>query len=448
MDFLSIGGLLLGLIVLIIMAYKGWGMIPTSLVAALVVVITNRMNLWEALNTHYAGFMKDYAGSYFLLFFLGTLFGSLMSVSGAAKAIACKIADVIGAKHALLVVLIFTAILSYGGVSLFVIVFTIWPIALVLFKEGNIPKRLFTCVLFAGCATFTMVGLPGTPQIQNIMPTEVLGTTAYAAPVNGTIVSAIIFVLCVAWLEWNKRVMQKQGIGFEAGPNDDLSQLDINNREDQPPFYLAILPIIFEIAYIFILQQIIKSSWDTNFVVIQAIAISCVIVVILFNKKVLKRIRETIDDSANKSVLALMNTAMVTGFGGVVQASEGFEIVRDWAFSLNLSPLISASIATGIVAAACGSCSGGLSVFLSALGPQYVAMCNQQGIPLEILHRSITWAGAGLDSFPHSGGIVTSWVYTGITPKESYRYVFMTNIVFTSLGCVLTIALYMLFGIV
>ena len=280
------------------------------------------------------------------------------------------------------------------------------------------------------------------------MPTEVLGTTAYAAPLNVVIVSVIIFILCVVWLEWNRVVLQKQGIGFVAGPNDDLSQLDISNREGLPPFWMAILPIVFEIAYIFVLQQVLRSSWDTNFVVIQAMVFSCLLVVILFGQKALQGIRQTIDDSADKSVLALMNTAMVTGFGGVVQASEGFAVVRDWAFSLDLNPLISASIATGIVAAACGSCSGGLSVFLAALGPQYVTMCNQQGIPLEMLHRSITWAGAGLDSFPHSGGIVTSWVYTGITPKESYKYVFMTNIVFTCLGCVLTIALYMLFGIV
>ena len=96
MDIISILGLVLGLAVLIMMGFKGWGMIPTSIVGALVVVITNRMDLWEALSTHYGTFMKNYAGDYFLMFFLGTLFGALMGSSGAAKSIACKIVDLMG----------------------------------------------------------------------------------------------------------------------------------------------------------------------------------------------------------------------------------------------------------------------------------------------------------------------------------------------------------------
>ena len=212
MDIISILGLVLGLAVLIMMGFKGWGMIPTSIVGALVVVITNRMDLWEALSTHYGTFMKNYAGDYFLMFFLGTLFGALMGSSGAAKSIACKIVDLMGSKRALLIVVITSAVLSYGGVSFAVVVFTLYPIALVLFKEGNVSKRLFPAALFAGCASFTMVGLPGSPQIQNIMPTEVLGTTAYAAPLNGIVVSCIIFALSMVWLEWNDKRLKAAGI--------------------------------------------------------------------------------------------------------------------------------------------------------------------------------------------------------------------------------------------
>ncbi|HJD46675.1 MAG TPA: GntP family permease [Candidatus Mediterraneibacter norfolkensis] len=448
MDVISMLGLLAGLIVLIIMAYNGWGMISTSLVAALIVIVTNRMDLWEALSVHFAGFMKDYAGNYFLLFFLGALLGTLMSATGAAKSIACKIVDLIGPSRGLLAVMIITAILSYAGINTFVIVFTIWPISVVLFKEGNIPKRLFIVAMFAGCGTFSMCGLPGTPAIQNIMPTETFGTTAYAAALNGLIVSAIIFVFCVIWLEWNRKMLQKQGIGFEPGPDDDLDALDVSNRADQPPFRLAILPILLEIVYIFVLQQVIKSEWDTNFIIIQALTFACILIVILFHKKVFKNIRQLFDDAADKCLVALMTTAFVTGFGGVVQASHGFEIIQNWAFSLDINPLISACIATGVVACATGSCSSGLAIFLSVLGPQYAALCTQQGIPLEMLHRSIIWAGAGLDSFPHSGSVVTAWTYTGIKPKDSYKYMFVTNIGFTTLGCILTLALYFLFGIV
>ncbi len=449
MDIISILGLVLGLAVLIMMGFKGWGMIPTSIVDALVVVITNRMDLWEALSTHYGTFMKNYAGDYFLMFFLGTLFGALMGSSGAAKSIACKIVDLMGSKRALLIVVITSAVLSYGGVSFAVVVFTLYPIALVLFKEGNVSKRLFPAALFAGCASFTMVGLPGSPQIQNIMPTEVLGTTAYAAPLNGIVVSCIIFALSMVWLEWNDKRLKAAGIGFVPGQKDDLEAIDISDRTGMLPFGLAVIPILFVVLYIFVMQQVLKDAvtWSTNYIVIQSLALGCLLAFALFHKRI-HAFRDSVNDTATNSLIALMNTAVVTGFGGVVQGSHGFELVKEFALSLDMNPLISACVATAIVAAACGSCSGGLSVFLAALGPQYAQLCQAQGIDPQILHRSITWAGAGLDSLPHSGGYVTANIYTDQTPKETYPYFFVTNIGLTTLGCVLTVALYMLFGLV
>lgn len=441
---IGILGLVLGLAVLIFLGFRGWGMVPTSLVAALVVVLTNRMDLWEAISVHYGTFMKNYAGSYLLLFFLGTIFGALMGCSGAAKSIACKIVDTLGTKQALLVVVVISAILSYGGVSLFVIVFTIYPIALVLFKEGNVSKRLFPAALFLGCATFTMVGLPGTPAIQNIMPCETFGTNAYAAPINGIIVSIIVLILGIFWLNWNNKRLKSKGIGFVPGPRDNPDAIDISDRTGLPSFTLSILPILFVILFIFFNRN---SGLDTNFVVNLALAIGCILTYILFRSKI-SDLKLSINDAATNSLIALMNTAVITGFGGVVQGSIGFAAVKEYALSINMNPLISACLATGIVAAACGSCSGGLSVFLAALGPQYAEICTAQGIPLEILHRSICWAGAGLDSLPHSGGYVTAIIHTDLTPKETYPYFFVTNIVLTSLGCVLTIALFMLFGIV
>lgn len=279
MDIISILGLVLGLAVLIMMGFKGWGMIPTSIVGALVVVITNRMDLWEALSTHYGTFMKNYAGDYFLMFFLGTLFGALMGSSGAAKSIACKIVDLMGSKRALLIVVITSAVLSYGGVSFAVVVFTLYPIALVLFKEGNVSKRLFPAALFAGCASFTMVGLPGSPQIQNIMPTEVLGTTAYAAPLNGIVVSCIIFALSMVWLEWNDKRLKAAGIGFVPGRKDDLEAIDISDRTGMLPFGLAFIPILFVVLYIFVMQQVLKDAvtWSTNYIVIQSLALGCLL---------------------------------------------------------------------------------------------------------------------------------------------------------------------------
>lgn len=362
---------------------------------ALVVVITNRMDLWEALSTHYGTFMKNYAGDYFLMFFLGTLFGALMGSSGAAKSIACKIVDLMGSKRALLIVVITSAVLSYGGVSFAVVVFTLYPIALVLFKEGNVSKRLFPAALFAGCASFTMVGLPGSPQIQNIMPTEVLGTTAYAAPLNGIVVSCIIFALSMDMAGVERQAVEGGRHRLRPRTKRRSEAIDISDRTGMLPFGLAVIPILFVVLYIFVMQQVLKDAvtWSTNYIVIQSLALGCLLAFALFHKRI-HAFRDSVNDAATNSLIALMNTAVVTGFGGVVQGSHGFELVKEFALSLDMNPLISACVATAIVAAACGSCSGGLSVFLAALGPQYVQLCQAQGIDPQILHRSITWAGA------------------------------------------------------
>ena len=195
------------------------------------------------------------------------------------------------------------------------------------------------------------------------------------------------------------------------------------------------------------LVQAIPSSGDIHGAIWGTAGYTVLLAFALFHKRI-HAFRDSVNDAATNSLIALMNTAVVTGFGGVVQGSHGFELVKEFALSLDMNPLISACVATAIVAAACGSCSGGLSVFLAALGPQYVQLCQAQGIDPQILHRSITWAGAGLDSLPHSGGYVTANIYTDQTPKETYPYFFVTNIGLTTLGCVLTVALYMLFGLV
>ena len=279
-------------------------MIPTSIVGALVVVITNRMDLWEALSTHYGTFMKNYAGDYFLMFFLGTLFGALMGSSGAAKSIACKIVDLMGSKRALLIVVITLPSSPMAASAL-----PWWcspvPDRPGSVQGGNVSKRLFPAALFAGCASFTMVGLPGSPQIQNIMPTEVLGTTAYAAPLNGIVVSCIIFALSMVWLEWNDKRLKAAGIGFVPGRKDDLEAIDISDRTGMLPFGLAVIPILFVVLYIFVMQQVLKDAvtWSTKYIVIQSLALGCLLAFALFHKRI-HAFRDSVNDAATNSLIA------------------------------------------------------------------------------------------------------------------------------------------------
>ena len=438
-------GIFLGLICLIILSFAGVGMIPTSLISALVVIVTNSMGVWDAISGSFATATVDYVGTYLTLFFFGATFGGIMSASGAAKSISLMLLDVLGRGKAILVVVLATAILTYGGVSMFVVCFTVYPIALVLFKEEDIPKQLFPAALFLGCSTFTMVSLPGTPAVQNIIPTTYFGTTAYAAPTLGIITSIFMFVLGYVFLRRCQVGLAKKGVHFVASPKDDLDAIDISQREGLPHWLIALIPVIAILVIIFLLKDVFDSLLGVNIALLVGIFLS----IVLFRKSFpIKNIIPTMNQGATNCIISLLNAAAVIGFGGVVQASPGFQQIVDFVFGFQMNPLISGSLAVGVVAAACGSCSGGLTIFMDALGSTYLQMAQSAGIPAAVMHRVFCLAGAGLDSLPHSGAFITVLEVSDLNHRLAYKYFFFTNIVCTSLGCVLAIALYLLFGLV
>ncbi|MCT1686103.1 GntP family permease [Pseudoglutamicibacter cumminsii] len=444
MTILGLLGILAGLGTMILLAFRGLGMVPATLAASLVVILFNGMNVSDALVQGFGHTTANYVANYIVLFFLGTLFGELLSRSLAAKSIALQVLRIPLKHKALLVIVLAAAILSYGGVNLFVTVFSIYPIALVLFKEEDIPKRLFPAALFLGCASFTMVSMPGTPAIQNLIPAKIFGTTAYAAPVMGIICSIVMFVLGMLWLRFSQKRLAAKGIGFVPGSRDDMSRIDISDRTGVPGFFRSVIPIALVIGLIFGLNPILETVFAVNI----ALAAGVLITIILHFPKLKDGMLERFNNSGQDSLIALMNTAVVVGFGGVVAMSSGFESVVDWAMSLDMNPMISGAIAVATISAATGSASGGLQVFSDALGPEYVELAKADGISLDAMHRVLAMSAAGLDSMPYSGGYITAITVTQLTHRESYGYFFVTNIVITSIGAILGIILYLGLGIV
>jgi H+/gluconate symporter-like permease len=427
-------GLILGLAVLMYLSFKNWGMIPATIIASLVVIATNSMDIWKAFSVSYADAMKGFVGTYILLFFLGSFFGNLMGESGTAKSIARKITKTIGKDKAILVIIVAGAILSYGGVSLFVIVFALYPIAMVLFKEGNISKNLFPAVMFFGTATFTMTNLPGTPAITNLIPTTFFGTTAYAAPVIGIVSSIVIFVLGYYYFKWEHKRLLKRGIGFVPGPKDNMSDFTLDDNEDLPHWFTAMLPMLVVVVLIFVLRGKVTAIYS----VIIALSVGVVLTYAIFWKRIANPLKVA-NEGASNSITALLNTAVVVGFGGVVAASGGFQQVIAFALSLKMDPLVSGSVAVNIVAGITGSSSGGLTIFMNTLGAEYLKMATAAGISAQVLHRILVISSSALDSMPHTGAIVTTNEVTGLTNKETYRYTFWSNIVIPFIGLAVAI---------
>ena len=433
---LGVIGLLLGLILLMYLSFKDWGMLPASILASLVVILTNNMDIWKAFSGSYAKSLTGFAGTYILLFFMGSYFGSLMGEIGAAKSIARAIMNGLGRDKAMMVIIVAGAVLSYGGVSLFVIVFALYPLSLVLFKEANISKNLFPAVMFFGTATFTMTNLPGTPAITNLIPTTYFGTTAYAAPIIGIASSIVIFIVGYYYFEWENKRLQKQGIGFVAGPNDKPNDFVLDSSEDLPDWKLSLIPMLVVVALIFLTKGKINAIYS----VVVALTGGVAVTVVLFWRR-LKNPVKSVNEGAENSITALLNTAVVVGFGGVVADSAGFKEIVAYALSLKMDPLISGSIAVNIVAGITGSSSGGLTIFMNTLGKEYLQMASAAGISPEVLHRVLVIAASALDSMPHTGAIVTANVVCGLTNRGTYRYTFWSNIIIPFIGLAVAIVM-------
>lgn len=442
MQAIHVIGLILGIATLIFLTFKEIHPIPTALAGSLVVIITNQMDLWPSFAQSFATSAQNYVGTYLMMFFFGALFGKIMGESGAAKSIALTLMNALGKKHAILIVVLASAILSYGGVSLFVCVFAIYPIAMVLWKESNISKRLFPACMLFGCASFTMVATPGTPAVSNIIPTNFLGTNTYAAPVLGLLVTGVMFVLGYVFLVQANKRMQAVGHGFVAGANDNLDELTVDSGEALPHWTTSVLPLLVVIVIIFTTRNALPSLFSVNLALVAGIVLALILYrPFLKGKDGTKLLSST----AESSVMALINTAVIVGFGGVVQASAGFGVVVDFALNLgSINPFIATGIAVNIVAGVTGSSSGGLTIFMDALGAQFLDLVTRAGYNPQALHRIASIASSGLDSLPHSGATVTCIRYSGVTVREGWPFVAVTNIIITLISLCVGIGLAMM----
>lgn len=427
-------GILVALAVLVYMIFKGWHIGVVSVVASFIIVVTSGMDIWQSFSVNFATSFKNFAGTWFLMFTLGAVFGKVMEVSGASAAIANAVVRKLGRKNVILIVLVTTLILSYGGIGVFVIAFTMYPICMALFKEADLPKKIFPGLLLAIPATICMSVAPGVPATQNMIPTETFGTTIYAAPVIGTISSIFIFICDYLFYTWAAKKCMERHEGFVPGPDDDI--IDLSSKEavaKLPAASIALTPIIILIASIFILQRFIHPS---NFAVVVGMILGILSgVILMFSRFSAKK---AISDGVTNGFNALMVTSSIMGFGGVVQATPSFKTCVDWLLSLNMSPIIMAFVSINIICAITGSSSGGLQIFLSALGNY---MLNT-GINPQILHRLTCMASAGFDAMPHASGVVLANQVARTDMADTYKYTFISQCIIPAVAFWLGVLLY------
>jgi H+/gluconate symporter-like permease len=478
-------GILLGLALLVWLAYRGWSILLLAPGAALIAAAFAGGPLLAYWTQTFMDHGSRFIAQFFPLFLLGALFGKLMEDSGSVAAIGDFMTKRLGPQRAILTVVLAGALVTYGGVSLFVAFFVLVPMAQALFRTAGIPNRLIPAAVALGTSTFTMSALPGTPAIQNAIPMPFFGTTPLAAPGLGIIASAIMVTFGLWWLGRASAAARRKGEGYgpasavavdEAVENETVRQRATTAREFDPPevhhghpsreapaIGLAALPLLVVVSVNVLMSLVILPRLDVSFLaeerfgatslsavggvwsVVTAL-LAAIATVIAVNRRRLPGLRETMDSGATASVLPVLSVASLVGFGAVVAAVPAFALVRNWVLSIEGGPLISLAVATNLLAALTGSASGGLTIALDALGDTYMRLAAAHGIAPALLHRIAVMSAGTLDSLPQNGAVVTLLAVCGSTHRESYFDIVMAAIVGPIIALAVVIALGSAFG--
>ena len=465
MDFLIV---LASLVFLMFVAYRGYSVILFAPIAAMGAVLFIDPNMVAPMFTGlFMDKMVGFVKNFFPVFLLGAVFGKVIELSGFSKSIVAAVIKIIGGERAMLAIIVVCAVLTYGGVSLFVVVFAVYPFAAEMFRQGGIPKRLIPGTIALGAFTFTMDSLPGTPQIQNIIPTTFFKTDIYAAPWLGVIGAIFILICGLSYLEWCRRRAAAAGEGYGVGHTNEPEAFEHENLAHP---LIAILPLIMvgvmnkvfttaipvlygekvsfipavigKVAPVVQQTKAVAAIWAVE----GALLVGIATVFIFAWKTVVTKFAEGSKGAIGGALLATMNTASEYGFGAVIAALPGFLVVAN-ALSAIPNPLVNEAITVTALAGITGSASGGMGIALAAMAETFIANANAAGIPLEVFHRVASMASGGMDTLPHNGAVITLLAVTGLTHRQSYKDIFAITCIKT-MAVFVVIAVYYATGIV
>ena len=480
-DAMGLLGILIALGLLVWLSFRGWSVLLLAPAVAIVAAAFAGEPLLAHWTQTFMGSAAQFIAQFFPIFLLGALFGKLMDDSGSVLAIANFMSGKLGQRRAILAVVLAGALVTYGGVSLFVAFFVLTPMARELFRAANIPHRLMPAAIALGTSTFTMSAMPGTPAIQNTIPMPFFGTTPFAAPGLGIVASAIMLAFGLWWLGRAEASARKAGEGYDADAElgsgalaDDqfIRQRATSSHEFDPaeiphgqhgavppPVGAAIVPLVVVLGVNLLMSLLILPRLDFSFLAQErwgstslagvagvwsvAVALAAATATLIaLNRARLTDPRASMDAGANASVLPIFSVASLVGFGAVVAALPAFASVREWVLSISGGPLVSLAIATNVLAALTGSASGGLTIALDALGDTYLQIARTTGIDPALMHRIAVIGSGTLDSLPHNGAVVTLLAVCGSTHRKSYFDMMMASIV----GPIIALAVVIVLG--
>lgn len=459
-------GIIFSLGLLIYIAYKGLPVILFAPFCALLAAATSGFDPYPTYTELYMIKAVSYVKTTFPIFLFAAVFGKVMEESGSARAISNLIVDKLGLKRAPVAVIFATAILIFGGVKPTIVAFAIYPFALAMFEKGEFPRRLIPACIAVGAYGLTMTCLPGTPTIQNMIPTMYLNTTLYAAPVFGLVGGAVMLIISIVWINYRIRTVKAiEGFGeVDTRVTKDMGDMQLPNA------WLVLTPLVAMFIINYVCTDIFL-SWNpeilkipalknhsmlaktipaTTWALVTSLIISTLMIIVFCRKQFIQRrnLSATLTAGAIGSLLGVMNIASEVGFGNVIAVLPGFTVVRDFvvAASPSGSPLFAVMMVTNAMAGITGSASGGLAIAMDTMGETFKQMAQTKDISPDLIHRVATMASGGLDSLPHNGSIITLLAICGLTHKQSYGDIGMVTVVIPMATTVVMVIIWSLFG--
>lgn len=415
--------ILIAIVLIVFLAMKGYNIVFIAPLCAIIVILFNGMDVYSGIvsapNSYMMGLAK-YIANYFAVFLLGSILAKYIDESGAARSIAKGVLKITGTEKpysVLIAIFLISAILTYGGVSLFVAIFAIIPLARPIFKEMNISWSLVSMPIVLGVGTFTMTMLPGTPSIQNVIPTVALKTTLTAAPLLGIIGTVVAIAFGLWYMKHELNISIKNGETY--APYDISTEADVAKEQNvkTPSVILSVTPLLVLIVVI-----VVGSVMKIPNIILVGLLIGILLAAILLKDYVVSQ-KSTVNAGAQAAILPIFLTAAAVGFGTVITAAPGFKAISAAILHIPGSPLISLSVATSLIAVVTGSASGSLGIVMDSLIKTYINM----GINPEVLHRVAAMASAPFTMLPHSGITLSFLAISGLTHKNAFKRMFIMN---------------------
>ena len=418
-------GLLLAIVFLMVFAYKGLGALPLALLGSMIVIAFNGMNVWATVTGDFVNGYVSAFTSYMVLFVASAFYAKLMDISGAATSIGNLFTNMFGIKHVVLVGIVIVGVLTYGGISLFVVIFAAAPILFAMFKKADLPRHLTVICFSAGSSTFSMTCLPGSPQLSNLVATEYLGTSLNAAPVMGIVCGIAMFVMCAFYGEWASKKAKARDEHWSYPANVDPKNYEVDPSQ-LPAAWKGLVTIVILIAIIIVGS---KMGVNATLIAVVAMLIGSVLTVVLnadrfFGKGEKTNWIKIFTDGMSSGVQAIGGIAAILGFGAVVKAAPAYQRICDWLLGLDMNPLVLAVVVTCVICGIAGGSSSGQRIMYETMAPTFLA----SGANLPVLHRLVAIASGSLDTLPHSSGLFLVYDMLGLNHKNAYRHSFATSV--------------------